>query len=213
MPNLNTTQESTPNRFFIGLFGVAIVFILISAVLRMLTPPQAPTSEFNSWQNEITPGYTNISEIPDSLGSPISQAETADGTQYSFESTYPPLPHEIVTDPNGTVLFIKEYTPIESTENLLEYITSLGRADFTLKDINSGYSLDAHVYLEEGIVVLAHIADGSVQQKWYFVPTTAEIFLASWGRNLNTEARGPETAPEIYTIEEKDSSLLNDLTL
>lgn len=187
---ITNQQPSVFQEFwYIFLFFFALIAVAIALILRALTPP--PTNQPNSW-DQITPGYSKIDQVNQQLGQPIDQQPYGQGLQYSYTSSYPTLPNEVVVDSSGTVRFMKEFLSPGNFEKLETFTSLYGQPDLVLFDTEIGDSLQANVFLPEGIVVLAHIADGSVQQKWYFEPTSSETFLQSWGTTLTTQESGPE---------------------
>jgi len=168
------------------------IIVLISALIRLLTPATAPTSEFNTFGGTVTPGYSKIDAVTEKLGQPLNKKTTDLGQLYEFSSDYPQIPNLAVSAEDGTVIFIKEFLPFDTKETINTYLADLGQPDFKLKDTESSSALDAYVFTKAGLVLLAHLDGGVIEQKWYFVPTTPEIFIASWGRNLSTQGEGPE---------------------
>lgn len=174
--------------WYIFLFAFALVAITIGYILQALTPP---STETYTW-NEITPGQSNLNDLTAQMGQPIGQEAYGDGQKLSYTSDYPTLPQDVILDSAGTVQFIKQYLPPNTTENIDDYIAQFGEPDYVLFDTNTGDSYNANVFLQQGVVVFSHFSDGSVNQKWYFQPTTPEIFFQSWGSNLTDEEEGPE---------------------
>lgn len=174
----------------------AASLLLAGAILRVLTPPPtAPENAPNQWQG-LVPGYSTLADVTQSLGEPLRSERTGDGIEYQFNSPIQALPHEVITNDQGVVTFIKQYVSYKDELFLSHYVEQYDDAELVLKDEGSRDSLDAHVFLDQGLVVLAHVADGNVEQLWYFEPTTKEKFLASWGKSLQTES---ELEPEVFT--------------
>lgn len=174
--------------WYIFFFAFALIAVTIGYVLRALTPPETQTY---TWNN-VTPGQTNLEDLTAQMGEPISSEAYGDGQKLSYTSSYPTLPQDVVVDSNGTVQFIKEYLPPDTTENIADYITQFGEPDYVLFDENTGDTYNGNVFLNQGVVVFSHFNDGSVNQKWYFQPTTSEVFFQSWGSTLTDEEEGPE---------------------
>lgn len=174
--------------WFVLLFAFALIALIVVYILRAITPPGPQT---NTW-NDITPGYSQVDDVTKQFGQPIGQESFGGGQKLSFQSDYPSRPNDVVVDQSGVVQFMKEYLPLDSEEYLQEYVLEYGQPDLVLIDTITGDAFRAYVFLKQGVVLLAHIADDSVQQKWYFAPTSAEIFLQSWGSSLTNEESGPE---------------------
>ena len=167
------------------LAGLAIV-VIISAVARLFIGPQLPKSDYNLWQG-IRPGYSSVEDLNKQFGTPATEQKIEGGSVFEYQSDFPAIPHQVVADQNQVVLFVKEFVPLEEGVFLAQYSQNLGGVDLVLRDQASSDALRAHVYLEKGLVLLAHQQNGLIEQRWYFVPTTREIFLSSWGRSLTSE--------------------------
>ncbi len=178
--------------WYVWFFALVFIALVVAYVLRILTPPKPLPDQANTWKG-ITPGKSSLQDIQQKLGPPINQRQTGDGLKLEYQSTYPTLPNEVVVQ-NGstTVTFIKEYVDFKANEKLSDYVEAHGKYDLDLFDEESGFATRAYVFLDEGVVILAHVKDGSIEQKWYFQPTTEELFMQSWGKNLNEDGGSPE---------------------
>jgi len=183
-------NQSLARDWRLWFFVTAFLVLSISTILRVITPKNIPVQD-NSW-GQVTPGYSKISNAIEQFGQPIEQKTTAAGSEYGFKSDYKTMPHQIVTDKNGTIKFMKQFITFDEKNIIDNYIKEFGEADLELVDKNTGDAFTAYVFLDKGLVLIAHISSKVVQQKWYFEPTTKEIFLQSWGSSLTTEPRGPE---------------------
>jgi hypothetical protein len=177
-------QPAWRQYWYVWFFAAVFLAFAAAYVLRVLTPPKQPPAQENTWKG-ITPGKSSLQDIQQKLGPPIDQQQTPEGLKLKYQSTYPTLPNE-VTVQNGstTVTFIKEFVDFKANEKLQDYITKYGQYDLNLFDQESGFAVRAYVFLKQGVVIIAHSKDGSVEQKWYFEPTTKELFLQFWGKDL-----------------------------
>ncbi|MBD3279333.1 MAG: hypothetical protein GF390_01320 [Candidatus Pacebacteria bacterium] len=185
-------QPFFKEKWFFILLAVSFVVVIVSVVFKLFTPPTpklAPAQD-NSWQG-ITPGFSDLADVQAKMGEPIKIEKTTFGTKLQYRSKYPTMPHEIQTNQQGEVQFIKQYLDYENPENINDYQGSFGEADLELFMLNNS-PLKAYIYLDKGVVILAHSSDGAVEQKWYFTPTTKKAFLQSWGKNLSKKGSGPE---------------------
>jgi hypothetical protein len=203
----NTNNSKKSPFVLVGIFFAVVV--LISTIFRLITPKPIPSSEFNAWGGSITPGFSSVQDAAAIFGEPLDSSNTELGTKVTFTSPYPDLPHEVIATENGTILFVREHLPPYYEKNVSDYISAIGMPDLILKDQDSKMSLDANVFLQAGIVILSHVSDGTVEQKWYFVPTTKELFLASWGKNMTYETAGPELFSPIIEDDEETSDQPN----
>lgn len=178
--------------WYVTFMAVAFLILMISIVVRSLLPEPPPkTGQSNSW-GQITPGFTTINQAAEQLGQPITNKQTPLGIESTFQSYEKYSPHRVVADQDGVVRFVKEFIRSSDEHTLDQYTNLYGQPDLQLKDQKSSPALTAHVFLNEGLVVLAHIADDTVEQKWYFEPTDEDNFLQSWGATLTSSPRGPE---------------------
>ncbi len=169
---------------------LAIVLFVSAQILRILTPPTPPKiqSQDNTW-NSITPGFSTGADVVQRLGQPINsrKIDNSDNTELDYISPYPAQPNQVVVDPNAKVQFIKQYVGVDQKEFLQDYVNKFGNYDLALVDPQTGEADRVYVFANKGVAIIAHIADGSVEQKWYFTPTTAGNFLTSWGNNLTND--------------------------
>jgi len=141
----------------------------------------------NNWQG-ITPGYSSINDVQTKLGNPVNSQQTSDGVELSYDSGYPALPHQVVTDNQGLVHFVKEHLMYDKTHTISQYTADWGQPDLELWEVSN----KAYVFLSKGMVVIASPTSGVVYQKWYFAPTLEEDFLSSLGTSLSVDELGPE---------------------
>ncbi|NCN03858.1 MAG: hypothetical protein GW942_02170 [Candidatus Pacebacteria bacterium] len=174
--------------WFVLFLIISFLITAISLFINNLILQQIPIQE-NTW-NGITPGYSKQEQLIKMMGEPLDIIETENGSEIKYKSDFPAVPNKVETNKEGTVQFIKEYLLYDETHLLSQYISEYGEPNISLIDNESGDAFKAHVFLDEGLVIVAHNVDGSVEQKWYFEPTTAEIFLSSWGNNLSLNGPG-----------------------
>lgn len=189
-------SEKTPiplwrEYWYVTFLVVAFIVLTVSFIIRSLLPPAPTPEQSNSW-NTITPGFSTLQQAAAQLGQPLESKQTNRGIETTFSSYNSFLPHQVVSDQGGIVRFAKEFIRSSPEHTLDQYTNEYGLADLQLIDHESSDALTAHVFLEEGLVVLAHNADQTVEQKWYFEPTDETTFMRSWGVNLETEGHGPE---------------------
>jgi hypothetical protein len=188
----NTWSDFFSSQWFVILLITAFFITVISLIIRALLPEEIPVQE-NTW-NSITPGFSNYEQLVEQMGPPLDSVETEDGFKLDYQSDFLAIPNQVITDKTGTIEFIKEYLLYDPNHVLKTYKDLYGEPDLVLFEEENSSAIKANVFLEEGLVILAHITDGTVEQKWYFVPTTQDLFLASWGQALSEDSEGPELA-------------------
>jgi len=169
--------------WFVLFLGAAFLITIISFIIRALLSPIVLIKE-NSWDN-LTPGYSKYNDLVTKLGAPLETTPTKDGYELTFKSEFDYKPYKAVTNKEGTVEFMKEFLKYDATHLLKNYTDKYGEPDLTLRDSETHDAYRAHVFLEQGLVIVSHNADGTLVQKWYFAPTDKAAFLASWGKNLS----------------------------
>jgi len=169
----------------------AFVLMLAALALQALTPkPEKVVPDAIS----AKPGDTFSVK---KLGEPLESFTTENNeTGYRYASDFAAYPNEVVVDAENTIQFVKEFITFDPDHTLAQYAEQYGQPDLELFDSNSPDSVRAHVFLTAGLVVVAHIDGDVVEQKWYFIPTTEELFLVGFGNPLSESGSGPEARPE-----------------
>lgn len=185
----NTQKPKAPKNKCLYLLAFLGFLLLASAVLQVLTPDVIVTG--NAWQ-ELTPGKSSINDVQKKLGEPKNIARYRSYSVLEYDSPFPTMPHEVAIDKNNQVIFIKEYLVYDKSHKLSQYLDKYGQADLNLYAPMISGAVKAHVFLKEGLVIIAHLQDESVEQKWYFIPTNQETFVKSWEKELTKIQKGPE---------------------
>jgi hypothetical protein len=178
------------DNWFIIFLASSFLIVLISLLIQNLLPKQVPIQE-NTW-NGVTPGHSTYKQLVEKMGEPLDSVKTKNGFKIEFKSDFDGLPNTVITDKEGLVQFIREQIVFDKEHKLDQYIDEFGQPDLVLPDAGSAMSLEANVFLSKGVVIMAHVKDGSVEGKWYFEPAEKQNFLNSWGENLSENAHGPE---------------------
>ncbi len=164
---------------------LAVILFVTADILQVITPRVAkPGNQPNTWKS-ITPNYSKISDVYKAFGQPLETKKIDQGTQLSYKSVFPALPNQVVVDPQEKVSFMKEQTLHVDGGNISNYTTKYGKADLVMFDAETGPGDRAYVFLSKGLVIVAHVGDGSVEQRWYFTPTNQDNFLKIWGTHLS----------------------------
>ncbi|NCN06325.1 MAG: hypothetical protein GW946_00595 [Candidatus Pacebacteria bacterium] len=189
MHNLQTTHWIFA-RWYYTLAAAAFILLASAAILQLLTPkPEKTATSFSA----LMPGNTFSSKKQQELGEPIESAITEQGdTKYLYQSSFAALPNELYISKENKVVFIKEFVLPDHEHTVSQYAAEYGEPDLVMYDSSSPDSVRAHVFLEAGLVVVAHVDGDIVEQKWLFEPTTKEKFLAGYGDTLSEIGSGPE---------------------
>lgn len=174
---------------YLYLFGFFGFLLLVSAVLRALTP-SIGTSE-NSWQ-ELTPGRSSINDVRKKLGDPQNVVSYGGYSVLEYDSSFPTMPNEVAVDDDNQIIFIKEHLTYDENHKIDQYLAQYQESDLELYAPMVSEAVKAYVFLEEGLVVISHLQNGAVEQKWYFVPTDKQTFIKSWEKELTQVQKGPD---------------------
>ena len=180
--------RAVKNKYFY-LFIFLGFILLFSTILRLLTPNTAITE--NTWR-ELTPGESLASDVQKKLGEPNAVSTYSNYSVLKYDSSFPTMPHEIAIDKNNRIIFIKEYLAYDENHKLNQYVEKYGQIDLSLYAPMISEAVKAHIFLKEGLVIIAHLQNDAVEQKWYFVPTDQKTFVKSWEKELTKIQKGPE---------------------
>ena len=183
--NITTPKKTNKTIYLVIFLGF---LLLASAILQVLTPNVTTTE--NSWQ-EISPGNNSGDEVRQQLGEPKNIVQYDSYSVLEYESPYDTMPNEVAVDKNNLVIFIKEFLLYDENHIFNQYLEKYEQADLELYAPMISEAVKAHVFLDEGLVIIAHL-QGTVEQKWYFIPTDEQTFLKSWEKELLQEQNGPE---------------------
>ncbi len=172
---------------------ILVAITLVASIFaNSFLQPEAPMQN-NTWK-VATPGYKLSKKLQDQLGDPLEVKSTGTGKEYNYKSAFPIHNNTVTTDSNDVVQFIEEFILYDETHTLLRYTTKYGEPNLILNAPKIGDIVVANVFLDQGLVVFTHKYTNTVTQKWYFKPTTREIFLTTIGKDLTIEEiREPES--------------------
>lgn len=149
-------------------------------------PPVATSSE------GITPGKSTESDL-EKLGEAREIKENPDQTKsYLFGLKTDPEPTRIDVKDNR-VIFIQKRPRETDPLFLKDLITQYGQPGLELYSQIPG--LKAYVFLDSGIAAIAMPDTGIITQLRYFVPSTQEEFLRTWGEDFLSSQ---PTLPPLY---------------
>lgn len=165
-----------------------VVLIIIAVVLLAAratapsenTPLSTHSSHGTAW-NDITPGSTNVSDLEKYIGKPIR----SNGNLLEFPSKSDTQNHVIITD-GSKVVFIKEIRTPQENIPLSKSMTPYGPNFTRLYGPESSSGNNLYVYLDKGIAFLGNEITNTVNETWYFAPTSIQEFLKTWGKTYQT---------------------------
>lgn len=161
-------------------FIFILLAFVVAALLLIKLLPKRPTSLIPtpsatpSWQG-ITPGKTTADELRSQLGQP---QEISDKT-YLYPSTNQFRPNEVVLK-DDRVSLIKEKI-IGKEKVFSDFTIKFGEPEAVLYGPDSPAGFYLHLFLKNGLAVLANSEGGTVLEVWYFSPTSLSEFITEWG--------------------------------
>lgn len=142
--------------------------------------PIAQTASFKS----IVPGISSESDLNKALGTPLKTTTQGGQTIDEYKSTSQ-YRNTIAIIQNGKVYLIKEVVSATDTTKA-DYITNTyGVAPNVLYENSPNSTFNLYVYPANGIAYLGH-KDGTLQEIWYFQPTTIDNFKTLWASDYLT---------------------------
>lgn len=198
-PAYEESKLPTKSRYkkFVWIFlGILAVLLVIAATVQQFIPIEEPPVQENTWQG-LTPGFKLTPKLSETLGSPVKVKNLpAEKQQLSYKSEhFAAYYNEVYVDKEGVVEFIVVPSKYEETNTISNYITLYGQPDIELFAPHISTNSKAHVFLDEGIVVITKSTSLIVTEVWYFEPTDRETFLSTWGEELSPESSHPEAFP------------------
>ncbi len=182
--NQKISQPTQKDKRWLIVFIVAIIiFISTSLFIKNKQNKTSPKENSNSWQG-ITPGQVFTTNLQKQLGSPLSVEQDDQNINYNYQSEFPSYNTVVRTNSENKVIFIKERLDYNPQHNLQQYIDKYGQPQLLLSDNQIGDSVKVNVFLTQGIAILSHIPDGSVEAKWYFTPMNEEDFISAFKQEI-----------------------------
>ncbi len=152
---------------FLGVFLISLS-ILVYSYLRP-TPPQ-PLDDFSA----IDPGNTTKSQLSNL---PSYHSKTQGDQELIYFGQNAPKKYSEAIIQNGLVVAYKKTDPNTfQFSNFSEYSSKYGRFQFTVSSSYSEFGYSGYVYLEPGLVVVAHEGSDEVVEEW-LIPKDASIEL------------------------------------
>jgi len=177
-------REHLSKFWIVYLVGLILLTIFIRTIVPK-TPQKRQISESGSIF-ELQPGFILSEEELGKLQI-VKQKPLGTNTILETKSGFDSKNNEIIIDEKNKVIFVKEHVVYDANHTLQQYISKIGKPDLVLETPTISDAIQAHVFLEEGLVIIAHKLDNTVQQRWSFEPTIEQAFLASWGKEMKPD--------------------------
>ena len=170
------------NKKFIIIFLIIIFFILIidiqskktSGVLPSPTPQSFQTATFN----DLAPGKSSKDDVLLKMGTALNAKIEESKETYEYRSSNPNFNTEVIVI-NDKLEYIKVIYTNSDNKNYSDFSVIYGDPEQVLynADYSVGYILNS--YPSKGVAFISHIKSKSVNEAWYFKPTTTEEFKSS----------------------------------
>lgn len=170
--------------------GLFILIVAIAIFFSTRTPkkPTGPTPTGAPTQSaprqisfhDVIPGTATKQDVVKELGPPLREdIDAKKTTTLIYPSGQGTRALAVDIEPQGTVGRIIE--PLAETTALSPLTQNLPAPTLTLygPHFQSGYEL--RVYLENGVALLTNPIRGVARERWFFPPTTADIFIDTYG--------------------------------
>lgn len=145
------------------------------------TPISSPISGIANFE-EIIPGKTSIERINELLGKPLSSTSSGDLDVSNYKSTNQYRNHRVYSKDGLAELVIEEVINKSKTAKDIQKIYGVAPESLYSQSPNSSFKL--YIYAGKGIAYLGHV-DGTILEIWYFVPTTIDNFIETWGKDYS----------------------------
>jgi len=135
----------------------------------------------------ITPGLSGTDDLK-RFGKSRSIEQNSDGSiLHEFGPERSPEPTKVVVR-DSKIVYVQKHVSSEDPGNISYFLNNFGEPDFIL--FYKVFGFKTYVFLDEGMAVVAFDTEniiGAVYELRYFVPTTKEEFLRTWGSDLPSE--------------------------
>lgn len=217
--NIFTLLKENPKLVLASILSLLFLYIIFSSITtRSQTvtpnndqyPTQSPRSsnplvsptvtpntgkQVNLYEPGITWSPTRFAE-GDLEGISFTKAPLPDGsTKYTFESTNPNRPNEIIVR-NGIITYQRN---VINNKYIYHYTNTMGAADFVFQSSRFyGPNTSIYVYLEEGTAFVADASTTLVKEQLSFQPTSFEEFKEKYGEDIADYTIIPTLGDELH---------------
>jgi len=174
----------------VSLSSVAfIVFMIYSAQKSKEVVPvdqNTQTARIPADLSQITPGKSTRSDVISKLGQPNKESGGANGEVLFYNSTSNTRDSQI-TISKDIVVLIKEMHTYSDPKKVSDIEKAYGLSNYSLfgPDYAGGNKL--YIYPAKGLAYLGDPKFDTIDEIWYFEPTTIEIFKQKFASNYTKE--------------------------
>jgi len=174
------------NRFLkiitIFLFLLSLTFIVFNiyrSSKEVVTPQNQNVSNQAVDLSWVLPGKTSKDEVISKLGTPIKDDLTTNNETLYYNSTSKTRNNQIILEDESVVL-VKEMISYLDSKKVSSITTSYGISTDSLFGPDSAGGNKLYIYPDKGIAYIGDPKFDTLEEIWYFVPTSIEKFKETW---------------------------------
>jgi hypothetical protein len=165
---------------------VSIAFLIYKTTSNNRSLKKEPTTKISSAEiasfKEIVPGKTSIEKVNELLGTPLDSTKSGDLNVSDYKTDNQYRMHKVYSKNGLAELVIEEVISNEKTAEDIQ--KTYGIATDILYEKTPLSTFNLYVYPKNGIAYLGH-KDGTINEIWYFKPTSIEDFIKNWGEDYS----------------------------
>jgi hypothetical protein len=163
---------------------VYVVFNVFSSKKTSLPTQNRETSNVPVDLSKILPGTTTRQEVVGNLGEPNKTTKTANSETLYYNSTGKTRDSQITIE-NGIVVLVKEMVSYLDPKKASDVSKPYGVAIYSLFGPDSAGGNKLYVYPDKGVAYLGDPKFDTLEEIWYFTPTSIENFMQKWASNYS----------------------------
>lgn len=174
-----------------GVSLLSVAFIIVNVYLSQKNSPQKLSSVTGSKSitfNQIVPGQTTKDQVIQKLGNPLETSVTATDSGTLFYKSTVNTMNDSVYITSGTVTLIKEIVSYKDTRTITDITNVYGIPIYSLFSAVPGTKL--YIYPDKGTAFVGNAALNSLEEIWYFAPTSLENFEKTWAQGYSETQSG-----------------------
>jgi len=129
---------------------------------------------------KIIPGTTKEKDIEKALGKPVEKS----GNILNYQSNNPNSYNTVQVE-NGKVAFVKEIITSKIEKTKKDIVSEYGEPKYKLYGPYSNSGINLYIYPDKGLAFLGGDDFDSIQEIWYFPPTTFEDFKRTYAKDYS----------------------------
>lgn len=167
------------------LFLVSVGFIVFEVYLSKRNEPQIQNIKTVSNAvdlSKISPGISTKTEVVNLFGRPLKKIKTSDTETLFYNSVTKTRNNQIIVT-EDTVVLTKEMVLPGGIKKISDFTKLYGIAIYSFFGPDSAGGNKLYVYPDKGIAYLGNAKFDSMEEIWYFSPTTMGDFKTKWAQD------------------------------